>query len=64
MSGDDSRDDVNARGTTIEVDGQQWCVVAVVDGRRRVISRHRSRDAAEAASRSVNASANYHDFQP
>jgi len=36
----------------------------VIDGERRVLSRHPTREAADRALLALNASANYDDFQP
>jgi hypothetical protein len=55
---------VNFLGSRVERVGDDWCVVATVDGTRRVISRHATRELAEQASRADNASANYDRFQP
>jgi hypothetical protein len=52
---------VNAFGTEIERDERGWCVTKMVDGARRVVSRHSRRDQAEAASNYLNASANRSD---
>ena len=44
--------------TSVEVVDGEWCLCALTDGRRRVISRHgTSREAAEAAAASMAASA-------
>lgn len=57
---------VNAFGTEITRDGDDWCVTAMIEGERRVVSRHALREQAEAASAYVNASANRdeRDAQP
>jgi hypothetical protein len=39
---------------SVDRDERDWCVITVADGRRRVVSRHPSRESAEAAARSVN----------
>jgi len=44
--------------TFVDRDEQSWCLVAIVDGIRKVISRHRSEEAAVAAQRDVNESGN------
>ena len=44
--------------TFVDRDEESWCLVAIVDGIKKVISRHRSEEAAIAAQRDGNESAN------
>lgn len=49
---------VNAMGADVVHDGSDWCVTVVVDGQRRVVSRHATEALAHGAVRHLNWSAN------
>ena len=51
-------------GTSVELWGKDWCVVATVDGLPHVVSRHATLELAQAASQAANKAANYERFQP
>jgi hypothetical protein len=44
--------------TFVDRDDEGWCLMAIIDGITKVISRHRSEEAAIAAQREVNESGN------
>jgi hypothetical protein len=50
------RSEVNVFNTSVDHDEQSWCVSTLVDGRRHVISRHDTADAAAFAAQELNES--------